>query len=187
MTKIPTNANPFSFFIIWCCGIFSSPLHGFSDLMFPSRLQTTFSSISLGVLLLVILQIYSAVLSSRHITYMVLYLLLHLIIFPPMLSTLHLPYISVFFYPLLCSELCILKSSLTLFLLILFLSLAIRTSVLYFTAVLILISVKEFYAAARVPSQVRSMGLMVDKVALGQVFSEYFDFPYLSSFHRGTR
>jgi hypothetical protein len=28
------------------------------------------------------------------------------------------------------------------------------------------------------------MGFVVDKVALGQVFSEYFDFPYQFSFHR---
>jgi hypothetical protein len=28
------------------------------------------------------------------------------------------------------------------------------------------------------------VGFVVDKVALGQVFSEYFDFPYQSSFHQ---
>jgi hypothetical protein len=28
------------------------------------------------------------------------------------------------------------------------------------------------------------VGFVVDKVALGQVFSEYFDFPYQFSFHR---
>jgi hypothetical protein len=28
------------------------------------------------------------------------------------------------------------------------------------------------------------VGFVVDKVALGQVFSEYFGFPYQSSFHQ---
>jgi hypothetical protein len=41
-------------------------------------------------------------------------------------------------------------------------------------------------AAARVRAQVRSghVGFVVDKVALGQVFSEYFGFPCQFSFHR---
>jgi hypothetical protein len=39
-------------------------------------------------------------------------------------------------------------------------------------------------AAARVLAQVRSCGFVVDKVALGQVFSEYFRFPCQLSFHR---
>jgi hypothetical protein len=39
-------------------------------------------------------------------------------------------------------------------------------------------------AVARVRSQVRSCGILVDKVALGQVFSEYFVFPRQSSFHQ---
>jgi hypothetical protein len=38
-------------------------------------------------------------------------------------------------------------------------------------------------AAARVRSQVNHAGFVVDKVALGQVFSEYFGFPCQSSFH----
>jgi hypothetical protein len=41
-------------------------------------------------------------------------------------------------------------------------------------------------AAARVRSKVRSghVGFVVDKVALGQVFYEYFGFPCQSSFHQ---
>jgi hypothetical protein len=40
-------------------------------------------------------------------------------------------------------------------------------------------------AAARVRAQVNShMGSVVDKMALGQVFSEYFRFPCQFSFHR---
>jgi hypothetical protein len=39
-------------------------------------------------------------------------------------------------------------------------------------------------AAARVRAQVRSCGFVVDRVVLGQVFSEYFGFPCQFSFHR---
>jgi hypothetical protein len=39
-------------------------------------------------------------------------------------------------------------------------------------------------AAARVRARVRSCGSVVDKVTLGQVFSEYFSFPCQSSFHQ---
>jgi hypothetical protein len=40
-------------------------------------------------------------------------------------------------------------------------------------------------AAARVRSRVWQVGFMVDKVASGQVFSEYFDFPCQNhSFHK---
>jgi hypothetical protein len=39
-------------------------------------------------------------------------------------------------------------------------------------------------AAARVRAQVWQMGFVVDKVALGQVFSEYFGFLCQSSFHQ---
>jgi hypothetical protein len=39
-------------------------------------------------------------------------------------------------------------------------------------------------AAARVRARVWSCGIVVDKVALGQVFSEYFGFPCQSSFHQ---
>jgi hypothetical protein len=39
-------------------------------------------------------------------------------------------------------------------------------------------------AAARVRSQVTSVGFVVDKVALGQVFSEHFGFLCKFSFHR---
>jgi hypothetical protein len=39
-------------------------------------------------------------------------------------------------------------------------------------------------AAARVQAQVWQAGFVVDKVALGQVFSEYFGFPCQSSFHQ---
>jgi hypothetical protein len=38
-------------------------------------------------------------------------------------------------------------------------------------------------AAAQVRAQVRHVGFMVDKVTLGQVFSEYFCFPRQFSFH----
>jgi hypothetical protein len=38
-------------------------------------------------------------------------------------------------------------------------------------------------AAARVRAQIRSCGILVDKVALGQVFSEYIGFPCQFSFH----
>jgi hypothetical protein len=38
-------------------------------------------------------------------------------------------------------------------------------------------------AAARVQTQVWSSGILVEKVALEQVFSEYFGFPCQSSFH----
>jgi hypothetical protein len=38
--------------------------------------------------------------------------------------------------------------------------------------------------AAWVRAQVRSCEFVVDKVALGQVFSKYFDFPYQFSFHQ---
>jgi hypothetical protein len=37
-------------------------------------------------------------------------------------------------------------------------------------------------AAAHVQSRVRSFGIVVDRVALGQVFFEYFCFPYQFSF-----
>jgi hypothetical protein len=39
-------------------------------------------------------------------------------------------------------------------------------------------------SAARVRARVCSCGIVVDKVALGQVFSEYFGFPCQSSFHQ---
>jgi hypothetical protein len=39
-------------------------------------------------------------------------------------------------------------------------------------------------AAARVHARSGHVGFVVDKVALGQVFSEYFDFPCQSSFHQ---
>jgi hypothetical protein len=39
-------------------------------------------------------------------------------------------------------------------------------------------------AAARVRARVWSMGFVVDKVALGQVFSQYFGFPCHSSLHQ---
>jgi hypothetical protein len=40
-------------------------------------------------------------------------------------------------------------------------------------------------AEARVQSQVSPVGFVLDKVALGQIFSpEYFGFPLLISFHR---
>jgi hypothetical protein len=39
-------------------------------------------------------------------------------------------------------------------------------------------------AAARVRARVWQVGFVVDKVALGQVFSEYFGFPCRSSFHQ---
>jgi hypothetical protein len=39
-------------------------------------------------------------------------------------------------------------------------------------------------AAARVRARVWQVGFVVDKVALGQVFSEYFGFPCQSSFHQ---
>jgi hypothetical protein len=39
-------------------------------------------------------------------------------------------------------------------------------------------------AAARVRAQVRCSGFVVDKVALGQVVSEYFGFPCKFLFHR---
>jgi hypothetical protein len=39
-------------------------------------------------------------------------------------------------------------------------------------------------AAVRVRAQIRSLGFVVNKVALGQVFSEYFGFPCQISFHR---
>jgi hypothetical protein len=38
--------------------------------------------------------------------------------------------------------------------------------------------------AARVRAQVWQVGFVVDKVALGQVFSEHFGFPCQSSFHQ---
>jgi hypothetical protein len=38
--------------------------------------------------------------------------------------------------------------------------------------------------AARVRARVWQMGFVVDKVALGQVFSEYFGYPCESSFHQ---
>jgi hypothetical protein len=39
-------------------------------------------------------------------------------------------------------------------------------------------------AAARAQTRVYLVGFVVDKVALGQVFSEYFGFPYHFSFHK---
>jgi hypothetical protein len=39
-------------------------------------------------------------------------------------------------------------------------------------------------AAARVRTRVWQVGFVVDKVALGQVFSDYFGFPCQSSFHQ---
>jgi hypothetical protein len=39
-------------------------------------------------------------------------------------------------------------------------------------------------AAAQVRARLWQVGLVVDKVALGQVFSEYFGFPCQSSFHQ---
>jgi hypothetical protein len=39
-------------------------------------------------------------------------------------------------------------------------------------------------AAARVRARSVHVGFVVDKVALGQVFSEYFGSPYQFSFHR---
>jgi hypothetical protein len=39
-------------------------------------------------------------------------------------------------------------------------------------------------AVARVRVRVEYVGFMVDKVVLGQVFSEYFGFPFQSSFHQ---
>jgi hypothetical protein len=39
-------------------------------------------------------------------------------------------------------------------------------------------------AAARVRARVWQVGFVVDKMALGQVFSEYFGFPCQSSFHQ---
>jgi hypothetical protein len=39
-------------------------------------------------------------------------------------------------------------------------------------------------AAARVRARVWQVGFVVDKVALGQVFSEYFSFPCQSLFHQ---
>jgi hypothetical protein len=39
-------------------------------------------------------------------------------------------------------------------------------------------------AAARVRAQVWQVGFVVDKVALGQIFSECFGFPCQSSFHQ---
>jgi hypothetical protein len=39
-------------------------------------------------------------------------------------------------------------------------------------------------AAARVRARSGHVGFVVDKVALGQVFSVYFDFPCQSSFHK---
>jgi hypothetical protein len=39
-------------------------------------------------------------------------------------------------------------------------------------------------AAARVRARVWQVGFVVDKVALGQVFSEYLSFPCQSSFHQ---
>jgi hypothetical protein len=39
-------------------------------------------------------------------------------------------------------------------------------------------------AAARVQARLWQVGFMVDKVALGQVFSEYFGFPCQSLFHQ---
>jgi hypothetical protein len=42
-------------------------------------------------------------------------------------------------------------------------------------------------AAARVRIPVWQVGFVVDKLASGQVFSEYFGFPYQSLFHRILR
>jgi hypothetical protein len=39
-------------------------------------------------------------------------------------------------------------------------------------------------AAARIGAKLGHMGFVVDKVAVGQVFSEYFGFPCQSSFHQ---
>jgi hypothetical protein len=39
-------------------------------------------------------------------------------------------------------------------------------------------------AAARVRARVWQVGFVVDKAALGQVFSEYLGFPCQSSFHK---
>jgi hypothetical protein len=39
-------------------------------------------------------------------------------------------------------------------------------------------------AAARVRARSNHVGFVVDKLALGQVFSEYFGFPCPSSFHQ---
>jgi hypothetical protein len=39
-------------------------------------------------------------------------------------------------------------------------------------------------AAARVRARVWLVGFVVNKVAPGQIFSEYFGFPYQSSFHQ---
>jgi hypothetical protein len=39
-------------------------------------------------------------------------------------------------------------------------------------------------AAARVRALSGNVGFVVDKVALGQIFSEYFSFPCQSSFHQ---
>jgi hypothetical protein len=39
-------------------------------------------------------------------------------------------------------------------------------------------------AAAQVRVRAKHVGFVVDKVALGQVFSEYFGFPCQSSFHQ---
>jgi hypothetical protein len=39
-------------------------------------------------------------------------------------------------------------------------------------------------AAGRIRARVCHVGFVVDKVALGQVFSEYFGFPCQSSFHQ---
>jgi hypothetical protein len=39
-------------------------------------------------------------------------------------------------------------------------------------------------AAARVRARVWQVAFLVDKVALEQIFSEYFGFPYQSSFHQ---
>jgi hypothetical protein len=39
-------------------------------------------------------------------------------------------------------------------------------------------------AVVRVRVRAEHVGFVVDKVALGQVFSEYFVFPYQSSFHQ---
>jgi hypothetical protein len=39
-------------------------------------------------------------------------------------------------------------------------------------------------AAVRVRVQAEHVGFVVDKAAVGQVFSDYFDFPCQSSFHQ---
>jgi hypothetical protein len=39
-------------------------------------------------------------------------------------------------------------------------------------------------AAARVRARVWQVGFVMDKVALGQLFSEYFGFPWQSLFHQ---